>query len=87
LSALPLQGDQASTCGGGEQEGALRDEVRRDNRVLVRIVLGGREAVQGRVGQTTFLTGGRRINLRQRARWSERRLEGSPGVDGQDNTI
>jgi hypothetical protein len=44
LSNLPLQGDQALTCGDGEQEEVLRDEERRDG-----MIPGCRGAVQGEV--------------------------------------
>ena len=54
LSNLPLQGDQALTCGDGEQEEVLRDEERRDDTIPGCVVLGGRGAVQRQVGRATF---------------------------------
>ena len=55
-SNLPLQGDQALTCGDEEREEVLQDEERRDDMILGCgcIVPVGQGGVQRRVGRTTF---------------------------------
>lgn len=49
LSNIPLQGDQALTCGDGEQGEVLRDEERRDDMDPGYV----RGAVQVEVGRAT----------------------------------